>query len=137
MPVIDTVKFLAPGVTSGLTDAEINIAIDLATTRLSACIWGKLYTQGVALLTAHILAIRNRGMAGNGGAVGPVTQEMAGRVQISYAVPQGWDGDGLKSTPFGQDFLDLRRKLAGTRMFNTGFDELCPTPKVDDFEGGF
>ena len=105
--------------------------------RVSACIWGKYYSQGVALLTAHLLALRARGAAGGSGAVGPVTQELAGRVQISYAVPQGWDGNGLKSTPFGQDFLDLRRKLAGTRMFNTGFDQLCPAPGVDEFDGGY
>lgn len=136
MPVIDTVKFIAPTQTASLTDDQINTAIELAAARISACIWGDLYSQGVAYLAAHLLALRERASSGGGGAVGPVTQEMAGRVQISYAVPQGWDGDGLRSTPFGQDFLDLRRKLPGTRMFNTGFDDICPDG-IDEYDGGY
>lgn len=137
MAVIDTVKFIAPTLTATRTDDEINTAIELAAGRMSVCIWGNLYSQGLAYLAAHILAIVARSSAGGGGgAVGPVTQEMAGRVQISYAVPQGWDSDALKATPFGNEFLGLRKKLAGTRMFNTGFDDLCP-PDIDGYDGGY
>lgn len=136
MAVLDTVKFIAPGLTATMTDDEINTAISLASERMSVCVWGNKYSQGLAYLAAHIIAIVARGQAGAGGAVGPVTQEMAGRVQISYAVPQGWDENPLKSTPFGNEFLNLRSKLARTRMFNTGFDNLCPE-EIDGYDGPY
>lgn len=131
MAVLDNMKLLAPTLTSAFTDGELNTFIGLAQNRIDACRWGNLYSDGIMYLALHIIQRANSGDSG-GGAVGPVTQEMAGRVQISYAVPNDWSKNSLGSTPWGREFLDLRRKLGGT-AFNTGFDSLCP-PRVDGHE---
>lgn len=124
MAVLDTVKAIAPTQTASMTDDEINVFIELAVGRLGPCQWGNLYSQGVAYLAAHLLTITARGGAGGGtGASGPVQQEMAGRVMVSYANAASSSGSGsdLGSTPYGQEFLALRRKLAALRPFSTGF----------------
>lgn len=130
MAVLDTVKAIAPTQTTGMTDSAINVFIELAVERLGPCQWGDLYSQGVAYLAAHLLTITARGGSGGGtGAAGPVQQEMAGRVMVSYAnaAASGGSGSDLNSTPYGQEFLALRRKLASLRPFNTGFSaaDMC------------
>jgi hypothetical protein len=124
MAILDTVKAIAPIQTSGLSDAEITAFIELAQDRLSLLVWGtRLYPQGVAYLTAHLLTVTFRGSAGGGsGAAGPVRQEMAGRVMVSYAASSDAASTGLRSTPYGEEFLNLRKKLPGIRPFTTGFE---------------
>lgn len=125
MAVLDTVKAIAPTATASLTDDQIEVFIALAQDRMSPAVWGsRLYSQGVAYLAAHLLTITNRGSAGGGsGAAGPVKQEMAGRVMVSYATTTAAAAaEGLDSTPYGQEFLALRRKLPGVRPFTTGFE---------------
>jgi hypothetical protein len=59
--------------------------------------------------------------------------ETAGRVSIQYAKPDGWEKNPLLTTPFGQDFIGLTKKLPGRRLFNVGFrlEDLCdPNPKI-------
>lgn len=125
MAILDTVRAIAPAQTADLTDDEVEVFIALAADRLSAEVWGaRLYPQGVAYLAAHLLTITARGAAGGGsGAAGPVRQEMAGRVMVSYSDSAASSGAGsdLGATPYGQEFLALRRKLAGVRPFTTGF----------------
>lgn len=125
MAVIDTVKAIAPSQTSGMTDEEIEVFIALAADRMSPEVWGsRLYPQGLAYLTAHLLTMAARGAAGGGaGAAGPVKQEMAGRVMVSYATSAsaGAGANDLDSTPYGQEFKALQRKLPGIRPFSTGF----------------
>ena len=65
MAVLDTVKAIAPIQTADLTNDEISVFIALAQDRMSPAVWGsRLYPQGVAYLTAHLLTITSRGSAG-------------------------------------------------------------------------
>lgn len=127
MAVLDTVRAIAPVQTASLTDEQIEVFIELAQDRMHPTVWGtRLYPQGLAYLTAHLLTISQRGAAGGGtGAAGPVKQEMAGRVMVSYSdtASAGGGTHELAQTPFGNEFLALRRKLPGVRPFTTGFTE--------------
>lgn len=133
MNVLDIMKALDPVGTNGKADDVLNVYISLALPRLSYCVWGALYNQGVALLALHLLnlaSVRSRTAAS--GAAGPVTMEIAGRVTLQYGKSESAGGGTLGTTPWGQEFMELAKKLPGRRAFNTGFrlEDLCdPDPK--------
>ena len=133
MNALDTLKAIAPTLANGRTDEELNIFLGLAVGRMNACVWGSLFTQGVAYLAAHLLHLSAvRAAAAATGAAGPLTMQMAGRVQLSYGQPRDWDKNGLQLSPWGQEFDALTRKLAGRKMFNVGFrlEDMCnPNPQ--------
>lgn len=134
MNALDTVKLIAADLVSGLTDDQINDYIAIAVAQLDPCVWGGLYTLGVANLTAHLISTYTvRAASAGGGAAGPVTMEIAGRVTIQYAKPTDWEKNSLRLTPWGLELERLGKKLPGTKMFNTGFRnvDMCnPNPSI-------
>lgn len=134
MGALDYMKAFDPVGTAGKTDDELNVFVSIATTRLVYCVWKSLYTQGVALLALHLLHLSTvRAASAGGGAAGPLTMEIAGRVTLQYAKPGDWEKNSLALSPWGQEFQELTKKLAGRRMFNTGFrlEDMCdPNPRL-------
>jgi hypothetical protein len=134
MGALDTLKLIAAGLVASYTDDELNQFIALAVAQLDPCVWGSLYTQALANLAAHLISTYTvRAAAAAGGAGGPVTMEIAGRVTIQYATPRDWDKNSLSLTPWGNELQRLGKKLAGRKMFNTGFRlaDMCnPDPAV-------
>jgi len=134
MGALDTVKLIAANLVTGLTDDQINQYIALAVAQLDPCVWGSLYTLAVANLTAHLISLYTvQAAASGGGAAGPVTMEIAGRVTIQYATPKDWESNALRLTPWGTELERLGKRLPGRRMFNTGFRQadMCnPNPAL-------
>lgn len=124
MGALARLRLIAADLTSGFTDDELNEFITIAVEQLDVCVWGTLYTQAVANLTAHLISIYTvRANAASGGASGPITMEIAGRVTLQYAAPKDWENDALKLTPWGMELQRLAKRLPGRRMFTTGFRE--------------
>jgi hypothetical protein len=96
-----------------LTDtSQIEAFLALAAARMSAPVWGAVYGQGVAYLTAHLITLTSQGA---GGATGPVSSRRALQLAESYAVAAtGGADDGLRRTSYGVTFLTLRNSLAAT-----------------------
>jgi hypothetical protein len=139
LSALDTIKAIAPDLVAGMSDLEIGVYITMAVEQMDPCIWDTLFTQAVALLTAHLMYISKARPAGaasggaGGGGSGPVTMEIAGRVSIQYAAPKDWENNALRLTPWGQELDRLSRKLPGRHMFNTGFrdEDMCnPDPRI-------
>jgi hypothetical protein len=134
MGALDTLKLIAAGLVTGYTDDQLNAFIAMAVPQLDPCIWGSLYTLGLANLTAHMInAFSVRAAAAGSGAAGPVTMEIAGRVTIQYAQPRDWQKDSLAMSPWGLEYKRLAGLLAGRHLFNTGFrtqDACDPDPTV-------
>ena len=129
MSVLSRLRLIAPDLTLPYTDIQLNEYIEIAVEQLDPCIWGALYTQGLANLTAHLLStytVRATAAVGSG-APGPVTMETAGRVTLQYASPKDWENNALVLSPWGQELMRLGKKLAGRHMFTTGFrdDDMC------------
>lgn len=135
LSALDTVKAIASDLVSGMTDEQIGLFITMAVEQVDSCIWGSLFTQAVANLSAHLISVYTVRAAasagGGGGGTGPVTMEIAGRVTIQYASPKDWENNALRLTPWGQELDRLAKKLPGRHMFNTGFrdSDMCdPQP---------
>lgn len=134
MGALDTLKLIAAELTADYTDDQLNQFIALAVAQLDPCIWGNLYTQAIANLTAHLISLyKVRAASAAGGASGPVTMEIAGRVTIQYAAPKDWETNSLALTPWGMEVQRLGKRLPGRHMFNTGFRkaDMCdPDPAI-------
>lgn len=101
--------------------ARIATFIAIATEQVSFGVFGVMYNQAVAYLTAHLMTLADRMLAGGGsshGAGGPVTSASTGGVSVSYGwnIAWGkWDADYV-STPYGVWFLTQWNKRRGTGM---------------------
>ncbi len=99
--------------TATFPDAQVVFWLVSALNRLPELVWGGLWGQGVALLTAHHLALaarRSRAMAGgNGGGVGLVSSKSVGGVSIAFDNSAGTlEGAGAYNlTPYGVEFWQL------------------------------
>lgn len=100
---------------SHVADAGLDLAIELASTEVSTTAFRERWSQAVARLALHFLAMRDRSESGAQG-VGAVTSEAAGGVSASYATAAGsWsssDAD-LAQTPHGVAFVRLRDSACG------------------------
>jgi len=95
-------------------DATIAVFIDLAAQRLGGpLVWGAVYTQAVAYLAAHLLAVSRAGVDGSGGTSAEVTSKRTGDLAVGYASSGiGGDDAALAATRFGKEFLALRSTRA-------------------------
>lgn len=95
-------------------DARIELFFDIAKQSMSEPFWGSLYDTGVYYLTAHLIAMADRGASG---AAGPVTSEKVGDLARGYASPikAGWFDD-LMATPYGTGFKRLRSQIPITPL---------------------
>lgn len=119
----------------GVADGTVTTLIELAVQEIGVVmdVWGELYGQAVAALTAHMLEVRARsaasagaGGAGSGAtAAGAATSIKTGDLSISYSdlsgAIAGKAGAGLgdavlATTVGGQDYLRLRSRLPNIAM---------------------
>jgi hypothetical protein len=98
------VRDIAPELAAA-SDERVSLFIGFAESMVNSNVWGSKTDQGVAVLTAHLLTMSNRG--GNGGAV---VSEKVGDLSVNYSAPKNGDDD-LESTAYGKWFLRLRRSL--------------------------
>ena len=101
--------------------ARIATFTALAKEQIALNVFGGMYNQAVAYLTAHLMTLADRQLAGGGsswGAGGPVNSASTGGVSVSYGwdIAWGkWDAD-LISTPYGVWFLTQWNKRRGSGM---------------------
>lgn len=94
------------------TDERIQVFLDKAALLVSACKWGNLYDEGVALLAAHYLALSIlQSSASSATPTFAIASKKVGDVQINYAVPSAASGTEAyyNSTPYGQEYWSLVR----------------------------
>lgn len=104
-------------------NARLETALTLAAERLEPTAWGRLYLQAVCYLAAHILKLRalSASPASSTGFVGAVTSVRSGDLAISgpgFGAGSDNDEEGLKTTAYGQAFLDLRKLVPITPFIN-------------------
>lgn len=120
MAVRDTFNLIAPEFEN---DPNADGMLSLAAERLEPKVFGKQYELATSYLAAHMLALSRRAQSsGNGGGgVGPVTGERAGEVSRNYGSVNfgGQDIAYYGSTPYGLEFLNIRRARPGTKPFST------------------
>lgn len=99
---------------ASLSDETIQSWIELTQPLISKRVFGKLYDQALALLTAHRLKMAGYG-ENDSGTIGDklgVSSYTEGGVSVSYSSNQGTNllADAeLALTPYGLEFLTLRR----------------------------
>lgn len=91
--------------------ARIQMYLTLATTRVSECMWGNVYSTGLALFAAHYLATLGSasGATGAGVVAGEVASKKVGDVQVTYASTSNRSADAgwWNSTIYGRQWWDL------------------------------
>jgi hypothetical protein len=105
---------------NALTDEQIAVFILEAELHLEATSWGDRYEQGLALLTAHLLALELAGGTGSG-SVRTVIAERLGPASRTYAA-----GSSAEPT---DDVLGLSKTRYGMR-YKALFDKLPLTPST-------
>ena len=97
-----------------LSDETIEMWIDLTAPLISKKVFGKLYEQALALLTAHRLKMSGYGDStfGTVGDTLRVGSYSEGETSIGFTVNQGTNlmvDAELALTPYGLEYLSLRR----------------------------
>jgi len=91
-----------------VSDPELSVHVQLAAQRTSSTCFGENYTLAVALRAAHTLTLKNEAVAGNSGAVGPVTSMKEGDLSISFGGASSISVKGdLGTTKYGIQLQDL------------------------------
>lgn len=114
MALAETLALIAPDVASS-ENASGGLA--LAQAQLSEKVFGGQYELAVAYLAAHMLTIGKRGGGASGGQVKSIKE---GELQISYTDAGASQGADLGSTPYGAEFLRIRRSVVFTPMTSAG-----------------
>lgn len=117
--VSDILVEIAPEFSSE-DSTRLGVFIGLAAARISSSVFGGVYPQAVAYLTAHLLSVSARSTSsGAVGAGGPVTSASTGGVSVSFGQVQAnisATDAALSTTGYGLEFLALRNSRAGTKM---------------------
>ena len=97
-------------------DATVAYWLGIAARLVSAERWAELADHGVALVTAHYLAMSRPAGAGSGApgqATGVVTAKTIDKVSVSYDVAIGSvDGAGQwNATSYGRQYADLAQMM--------------------------
>lgn len=114
---VDQFKLRYP-VFSDVSDDTLQLAIDDASSELSARVWGDLYDRGRFALAAHLLKVRGvlKGKQDTGDVPVQVSSKSVGSVSLSYSsASAGFDEashEGLATTTWGQEYLRMRKLLA-------------------------
>ena len=94
-------------------DERIDIFLSDAETFVVDTVWGKLYDQGIAYLTAHLLSLSSKTASGDESPSAEVASESVDGVSVSYATSQTVGSDSYyASTQYGKTYLALRSQIA-------------------------
>jgi len=96
------------------TDTDlIESAIATALLMAGEAEWGTLANRAQSLLTAHMLALQSQAVATDGRNTGNLTGvSIPSEVSMQFAQTASFGGkgeEGLKTTTYGQEFLQLRQ----------------------------
>lgn len=115
---LDILRIIAPEF-KGVPDEEVEKFLGLCEPMVSKSKFGKLYDQAVALLTAHRMKLAGFGPSLIGGAAGSGAAtagfqlasvgEGAANVSFNTANINAADDSWYALTPYGMEYLDLRR----------------------------
>lgn len=116
--------------TAAYPDAQVTMWVGVGVARVNADRWGALTDLGIALFTAHNLALGRTSTkaAAFGGTpgqnTGPLSQKTVDKASASYDTGAGsTEGDGnWNLTTYGTRFMDMVR-LAGAGGFYSGGDD--------------
>lgn len=96
------------------TDTDlISSAIATALLMVGEAEWGSMATRAQSLMTAHILALQAQAAATDGRNTGNLTGiSIPSEVSMQFSQTASFGGkgeEGLKTTTYGQEFLQLRQ----------------------------
>jgi hypothetical protein len=96
------------------TDTDlISSAIATALLMVGEAEWGPMATRAQSLMTAHILALQAQAAATDGRNTGNLTGiSIPSEVSMQFSQTASFGGkgeEGLKTTTYGQEFLQLRQ----------------------------
>lgn len=110
------------------SDASKNDFIVLARTRVSACFYNDNYEQAVALMAAHMMAMRDISES-SGASGGEIASKREGDLAISYHKSTGGGSEStdedLKKTNFGIQLIGLRDGSGAYVGVTGGNDDGC------------
>ena len=115
MSVMEIFRLVAAEFAS-VSDEKVNTWIDLTAPLISKKIFGKLYEQALALLTAHRMKMSGYGDStyGNIGDALRIGSYSEGETSVSFTANQSLtllvDAD-LTMTQYGVEYLSLRRRV--------------------------
>jgi len=102
---------------SDLEQDAYDLCTSVAELYVNEAVWGVKYDSGVAYLTAHLIALAQRGSAE---AAGPVIMEKVGDLQRRFADQSGDETlGGLGKTNYGVIFLAFRATVSPLPMVIT------------------
>lgn len=99
---------------SGVDASVIERLIDEACRSHCEEAWGGKSDDGLAYLTAHLIAAFGDSCSVDALGAGPITSSKEGQVSSSISplvVPDIFRKDDLSTTPYGRRYLSLRRNL--------------------------
>lgn len=103
------------------SNANKSTYLEMAQGRTSSCFYGSNYSQAVALMAAHMMALALSRPAG--GDAGQVTSKREGDLSISFGAVSGVSAD-LAQTKYGVQLAGLRR-ASGPALGVTGGGLVC------------
>lgn len=113
---LETFRVLIPEF-AGVDDTTVNTVLSLASDEMNVARWSEasLFQQGAIYLAAHKLSIRKASEDSANLALSPalVNSLTEDRLSIGFRDQAGGGAPGyssLESTPYGQEYLRLRRK---------------------------
>ena len=114
---IDHLTDIAPEL-AGEDEKRLERFIEMASRRVSARVFGKLYPDAVVYLAAHLITVSNRAKKTGTAGAGPVQQVRTGGTTIAFGGGGNASAAGdeaLNATPYGQEYLAIRNSRALTK----------------------
>lgn len=110
---------LGDAAVAGVSDADLNNLIEIASARMNPSAWGRAYQEAVALLALHYIATSPAARGTSAG--GAVEEEQVGSWRRRYAVDTTHITDPwLGSSEYGRRYLSLQRTRAARAPFIVG-----------------
>lgn len=100
---------------AAMTDDDITMFSNEAEIELSEKVFGSRYPRAVCLITAHLISMSKLNSAS--GAVNPLKRTKVGDLEREYAVSVEGQNDSFNLTPYGKEFVRLRRQILMTPRF--------------------
>lgn len=115
---VDILVEIAPELASE-TPTRLDLFLELAASRISPEVFGRVYVQAVAYLAAHLLTLANRAQDVGTAAPGAVQSASTGGVSVAFGstgAPLSVSDAALGQTNYGLQYLELRNSRAATKM---------------------
>ena len=101
---------------AGLSDARVDKFRLQAERRVNLVQWGEKADDAILWLSAHTLKIAKQMDAGDPAVAGPLSQKKVGDISVGYAGASNLKPSQLRSTVYGQHYLDLKTGIFPTRV---------------------